>query len=355
MTNKNEINLTVSNNSDMLLVAGEADENIRLLQQSFRARITTRGNVISIAGDEAEVQMLASILMDIIRRVQQGDALGPDDIRRSIELARSEEMAPASLRDDVILTFRGQSIRPKTSGQKHYVDAIRKNTITFGIGPAGTGKTYLAMALAVSALRRQEVGRIILSRPIVEAGENLGFLPGTLTEKVDPYIRPLYDALFSMTDAERASAMLENGTIEIAPLAFMRGRTLNDSFIILDEAQNTTPEQMKMMLTRIGFGSKMVITGDITQSDINANASGLKQVKAILGNIDDIAFCELSGADVVRNSLVREIIAAYEEFGSNKTAKDLKDAKDSRDSRDSRDARDVASSSQEGNDAGDDA
>ncbi len=210
MTNKNEINLTVSNNSDMLLVAGEADENIRLLQQSFRARITTRGNVISIAGDEAEVQMLASILMDIIRRAQQGDALGLDDIRRSIELARSEEMAPASLRDDVILTFRGQSIRPKTSGQKHYVDAIRKNTITFGIGPAGTGKTYLAMALAVSALRRQEVGRIILSRPIVEAGENLGFLPGTLTEKVDPYIRPLYDALFSMTDAERASAMLEN-------------------------------------------------------------------------------------------------------------------------------------------------
>lgn len=321
MTNNDEINLTVSDNSDMLLVAGEADENIRLLQQSFHARITTRGNTISISGDGSEVQMLSSILIDMIRRVESGDAPSIEDIRRSIELTRSEDMAPSALRDDVILSFRGQSIRPKTSGQKHYVDSIRKNTITFGIGPAGTGKTYLAMALAIAALRRQEVGRIILSRPIVEAGENLGFLPGTLTEKVDPYIRPLYDALFAMTDAERATAMLENGTIEIAPLAFMRGRTLNDSFVILDEAQNTTPEQMKMFLTRLGFGSKMVITGDMTQSDINANASGLKQVRSILDGIDDIEFCELSGADVVRNSLVREIISAYEDFGKDKLEK----------------------------------
>lgn len=314
MTNTDKIELSVSDNADMLMVVGESDGNIRLLQESFNARITTRGNVISIVGDDVEVQMVSSILIDMIRRVESGERLVKDEIKRSIELVRSEEMAPSALRDDVILTFKGQSIRPKTSGQKGYVDSIRKNTITFGIGPAGTGKTYLAMALAISALRRQEVGRIVLSRPIVEAGENLGFLPGTLTEKVDPYIRPLYDALFSMVDAERATAMLENGTIEIAPLAFMRGRTLNDSFIILDEAQNTTPEQMKMFLTRLGFGSKMVVTGDMTQSDIRSSASGLRQVRAILKSIDDIEFCELGGADVIRNSLVREIISAYEAY-----------------------------------------
>ena len=220
--------------------------------------------------------------------------------------------APAALRDDVLLSYRGRAIRPKTAGQKHYVDAIRNNTVTFAVGPAGTGKTYLAMAMAVAALKRKEVGRIVLSRPIVEAGENLGFLPGTLFEKVDPYIRPLYDALYSMFDMEKASSLIEAGVIEIAPLAFMRGRTLNDAFIILDEAQNTTPEQMKMALTRLGNGAKIVVTGDVSQIDLPRGTSGLVQVRSILEGIEDIAFCDLTGKDVVRHSLVATIVAAYE-------------------------------------------
>lgn len=224
---------------------------------------------------------------------------------------RTSEVPPHALREDVILTYKGKTLRPRTAGQKHYVDAIRAHTLTFGIGPAGTGKTYLAMAMALAALARKEVGRIILSRPIVEAGENLGFLPGTLTEKVDPYIRPLYDALYDMEDAERANHLIASGIIEIAPLAFMRGRTLNDAFVILDEAQNTTPEQMKMFLTRLGFGSKMVVTGDVTQTDLKQPVSGLLQARRILEGIDDIAFCDLTSSDVVRHSLVSEIIAAY--------------------------------------------
>ena len=212
----------------------------------------------------------------------------------------------------MLLSFRGRAIRPKTAGQKHYVDAIRNNTVTFAVGPAGTGKTYLAMAMAVAALKRKEVGRIVLSRPIVEAGENLGFLPGTLFEKVDPYIRPLYDALYSMFDMEKASSLIEAGVIEIAPLAFMRGRTLNDAFIILDEAQNTTPEQMKMALTRLGNGAKIVVTGDVSQIDLPRGTSGLVQVRSILEGIEDIAFCDLTGKDVVRHSLVATIVAAYE-------------------------------------------
>ena len=212
----------------------------------------------------------------------------------------------------MLLSYRGRAIRPKTAGQKHYVDAIRNNTVTFAVGPAGTGKTYLAMAMAVAALKRKEVGRIVLSRPIVEAGENLGFLPGTLFEKVDPYIRPLYDALYSMFDMEKASSLIEAGVIEIAPLAFMRGRTLNDAFIILDEAQNTTPEQMKMALTRLGNGAKIVVTGDVSQIDLPRGTSGLVQVRSILEGIEDIAFCDLTGKDVVRHSLVATIVAAYE-------------------------------------------
>lgn len=314
MMDNDKTKLALPDDVDMMAILGRADENIRLLQDSFKARITVRGNSIVITGDKSEQQMLSSVLIDMMRKTKGGEPITPDEVRHSIELVKSEDMSPSSLRNDVILTFRGGSIRPKTAGQKGYVDSIRHNSITFGIGPAGTGKTYLAMALALSALHRQEVGRIILTRPIVEAGENLGFLPGTLTEKVDPYIRPLYDALFSMEDADCASAMLENGTIEIAPLAFMRGRTLNDSFVILDEAQNTTPEQMKMFLTRLGFGSKMVVTGDTTQSDIGFSKSGLKMVRSILEGIDDIEFCQLTGADVVRNSLVRRIISAYERY-----------------------------------------
>jgi len=217
-------------------------------------------------------------------------------------------------------SIAGSQIRPKTAGQKRYVDAIRKNTVTFGIGPAGTGKTYLAMAMAVDALRKKEVGRIILTRPAVEAGEKLGFLPGTLYEKVDPYLRPLYDALFDMMDIEQSTMLTEKGVIEVAPLAFMRGRTLNDSFVILDEAQNTTPEQMKMFLTRLGFGSKIVVTGDVTQTDLIGALSGLQQVREILRGVDDVAFVELSSRDVVRHRLVQRIVTAYGAFEEAKAA-----------------------------------
>ncbi|MBQ9955729.1 MAG: PhoH family protein, partial [Eggerthellaceae bacterium] len=263
MTDNTQIILTVPASISMALIVGEADEILRLIERAFSARITVRGDTIVLEGDPIEVQTLTALFSDLIKLVESGEAPTTSYVRRTIELLRTAEFAPGALREDIVLTYRGKAIRPKTSGQKRYVDAIRENTITFGIGPAGTGKTYLAMAMAVAALKRKEVGRIILTRPIVEAGENLGFLPGTLHEKVDPYIRPLYDALYDMTDMERANVLIENGTIEIAPLAFMRGRTLNDSFIILDEAQNTTPEQMKMVLTRLGFGSKIVITGDI--------------------------------------------------------------------------------------------
>lgn len=312
MTDLTQTTLTAPDGIDMALVVGEADEVLHLMEEAFDARITVRGDTVALSGDAIEVQQLTALLTDLFRMVAQGDAPDADSVRRSIELLRRAEFAPSALRDDVLLSYRGRAIRPKTAGQKHYVDAIRNNTVTFAVGPAGTGKTYLAMAMAVAALKRKEVGRIVLSRPIVEAGENLGFLPGTLFEKVDPYIRPLYDALYSMFDMERAQALIDNGTIEIAPLAFMRGRTLNDAFIILDEAQNTTPEQMKMALTRLGFGSKIVVTGDVSQIDLPKGTSGLVQVRSILEGIDDIAFCDLTGKDVVRHSLVATIVAAYE-------------------------------------------
>ena len=312
MTDNTHIALTAPASVDMALITGPSDAHLRLVQQSFEARIGVRGDIITLEGDPSEVQSLTVLFSDLIKLVEEGGRPDADYIRHAIDLLRADEFSPRALREDILLTYRGRAIRPKTAGQKRYVDAIRANTVTFGIGPAGTGKTYLAMAMAVAALKRKEVGRIILSRPVVEAGENLGFLPGTLEEKVDPYIRPLYDALFDMTDMERAHELIESGVIEIAPLAFMRGRTLNDSFIILDEAQNTTSEQMKMFLTRLGFGSKMVITGDITQLDLPRGKSGLVDVKRILGEVDDIAFCEFSGADVVRHSLVAAIVSAYE-------------------------------------------
>ncbi len=312
MNTTTHITLTVPATVNMALLVGEADCILRLLQDSYFARITVRGDVIVLEGDPIEVQTLTALFSDLIKLVESGEEPTLAYVQRSIDLLRTAEFSPTALREDILLTYRGKAIRPKTSGQKRYVDAIRNNTITFGIGPAGTGKTYLAMAMAVAALKRKEVGRIILTRPIVEAGENLGYLPGTLHEKVDPYIRPLYDALYDMTDMERANVLIENGTIEIAPLAFMRGRTLNDSFIILDEAQNTTSEQMKMFLTRLGFGSKIVITGDISQIDLGKVTSGLKQVRPILEGIDDIAFCDFTGKDVVRHSLVAKIVSAYD-------------------------------------------
>lgn len=310
------VELPVPDSADPAIVSGEADANLKELGDAFDAVVTMRGDRIVIEGEEADVRSLSLVFDDLIDQAKSGAYPDADYLKRAIAMRRRPEFMPAELREDVLLTCRGQAIHPKTPGQKRYVDSIRENTITFGIGPAGTGKTYLAMAMAVSALNNKEVGRIVLSRPILEAGENLGFLPGTLTEKVDPYIRPLYDALFDMVDAERASALLETGAIEVAPLAFMRGRTLNDSFVILDEAQNTTHEQMKMFLTRLGFGSKMVVTGDLSQSDLPQKSSGLLHASGILEGVSGIAFCSFKGTDVVRNSLVSDIIAAYERHGA---------------------------------------
>jgi len=299
---------------DMVELLGEGDHLLRLIEEQFESDISVRGNEIVISGDEAEARAVSALFSELFQLVRAREPLTPDSIDRAIDMLKRDECSPSSVFSDVILTHRGKSIRPKTAGQKRYVDAIRSNTVTFGIGPAGTGKTYLAMAMAVDALRKKEVGRIILTRPAVEAGEKLGFLPGNLYEKVDPYLRPLYDALFDMMDIEKSTSLTERGVIEVAPLAFMRGRTLNDSFVILDEAQNTTPEQMKMFLTRLGFGSKVVVTGDVTQIDLIGGLSGLKQVRAILSDVDGVEFVMLEARDVVRHRLVQRIVTAYHEF-----------------------------------------
>ncbi|MGV8082808.1 MAG: PhoH family protein [Coriobacteriia bacterium] len=311
MVESTQIRLVVPSEVDMARLLGQGDAFLRLIESEFESDIAVRGNQITIVGEAGEGQLVSGLFSEMIGLIEKGANLTPEAVERSIELMKHGETTPTALHGDVILTHKGKAVRPKTAGQKRYVDAIRKNTVTFGIGPAGTGKTYLAMAMAVDALKHKEVGRIILTRPAVEAGESLGFLPGTLTEKVDPYLRPLYDALFDMMDAEKSAQLTERGVIEIAPLAYMRGRTLNDSFVILDEAQNTSPEQMKMFLTRLGFGSKIVITGDVTQIDLPKGASGLKQVRDILGGIPDIEFCDLTPKDVVRHRLVQRIVSAY--------------------------------------------
>ncbi len=306
------INVTIPDSLPAALVLGQDDCLLRTVQDKFSTRITVRGNSIDIDGNTIECAQLSTVFTELIRLAQSGEVLTPSDVERLIELTRCSDCAPKALRDDVLYSFQGRAVRPKTAGQKAYVDAIRSHSITFALGPAGTGKTYLAMAMAMAALKRKEITRIVLTRPVVEAGENLGFLPGTLTEKIDPYMRPLYDALSDMMDPVQINDLLSNDVIEIAPLAFMRGRTLNNAFVILDEAQNTTQEQMKMFLTRLGFGSKMVITGDRSQSDIPLRSSGLLQACSVLEEVDDIAFCTLTGNDVVRHSLVAAIVAAYE-------------------------------------------
>lgn len=308
-----KVTQSINLNDPLLLgnLLGPNDENLRFIQDSFQARITVRGSQIEIEGSPIEVDSITTLISDMLADIDQGVEPDVESIKRSLALLHEGEYAPKELHDDVVLSYKGRVIRPKTPMQKEYLDYIRTKTITFGMGPAGTGKTYLAMAMAVAALNRKEVGRILLTRPVVEAGENLGFLPGTLTEKIDPYIRPLYDALFDMMDPVRANKLLAEGVIEIAPLAFMRGRTLNDSFIILDEAQNTTSQQMKMFITRLGMGSKMVITGDMTQTDLPKGISGLQTVRQVLEGIDEIGFIEFQTRDVVRNSLVSKIIAAY--------------------------------------------
>ena len=308
--------LTVAPELDMVAILGERDRWLRLIEERFSADISVRGNLVKLSGNPFEVATLQALFGELISLVSCKETLTRALVEGAIDSLTHGVARPSELTRDVVTTHRGQVIRPKTAGQKAYLDAVRSHTVTFGIGPAGTGKTYLAMALAVEALKRKEVSRIILTRPAVEAGENLGFLPGSLTEKVDPYLRPLYDALFDMMDAEKSSALIERGVIEIAPLAFMRGRTLNDSFVILDEAQNTTREQMKMFLTRLGFHSRIVVTGDVTQIDLPRGRSGLKDVTRVLAHVDDIAFVELTGKDIVRHRLVQHIVAAYAEYES---------------------------------------
>ncbi|WP_459984763.1 PhoH family protein [Nocardioides sp. AN3] len=299
----------------MVSVLGPADEHLGVIESHFDTDVHVRGNRITLHGEPGEIALIERLLEEMVTLIRTGQGLSPEAVERIIGMLRAEtEERPADVLSLNILSNRGRSIRPKTLNQKRYVDAIDKHTITFGIGPAGTGKTYLAVAKGVQALQSKQVNRIILSRPAVEAGERLGFLPGTLTEKIDPYLRPLYDALHDMMDPEIIPKLMASGTIEVAPLAFLRGRSLNDSFIILDEAQNTTPEQMKMFLTRLGFGSKIVVTGDITQTDLpNGQRSGLRVVEGILDDVDDISFNRLTSHDVVRHRLVGKIVAAYDE------------------------------------------
>ena len=307
----------------LLALLGSRDESLRTAEEMLSADVHVRGNELTLSGDPGDVAFAERVFTELITLAERGQQVGSDTVRRTIEMLGEADPAIAAVRGESpaevlsldILSRRGKTIRPKTLNQKHYVDAIDAHTIVFGIGPAGTGKTYLAMAKAVQALQAKTVNRIILTRPAVEAGERLGYLPGTLYEKIDPYLRPLYDALHDMIDPESIPKLIAAGTIEVAPLAYMRGRTLNDAFIVLDEAQNTTPEQMKMFLTRLGFGSKIVVTGDVTQIDLPGNSrSGLQVVQDILFGVDDVAFPELTSQDVVRHRLVGEIVDAYARF-----------------------------------------
>lgn len=306
----------------MLSLLGTNDTLLKTLEGAFpTVEVLARGNKLTFSGPTDDVNRAKNLIEEMVMLISDGQQLAPQDLTRSVKIIDESNMRPADVLSQSILSSRGKSIRPKTVGQKMYVDEIDQNTIVFGVGPAGTGKTYLAMAKAVQALQRKEVSRIILTRPAVEAGERLGFLPGTLNDKIDPYLRPLFDALHEMLDPESVPKLLASGTIEVAPLAYMRGRTLNDSFIILDEAQNTTPEQMKMFLTRLGFNSRMVITGDITQIDLPNGTSGLRAALDILSEVEDMSVSYLTSDDVVRHSLVARIIDAYSKFEESKRNK----------------------------------
>jgi phosphate starvation-inducible PhoH-like protein len=315
--------ITVPTAIPMVAVVGPHDANLRTIEAAFPSvNITVRGNEITLRGPHTDCAKLENLFNELMVVIRSGNILNVDAVIRAIEMLEHEPVDhPAEVMSLNIVSNRGRTIRPKTANQKRYVDAIDDHTITFGIGPAGTGKTYLAMAMAVAALNAKKVNRIILTRPAVEAGEHLGFLPGTLSEKIDPYLRPLFDALHDMIDIDSIPRLMQSGVIEVAPLAYMRGRTLNDAFVILDEAQNTTPEQMKMFLTRLGFGSKMVVTGDVTQIDLpNGQNSGLRVIRDILKDIDDIAFLELTAEDVVRHRLIGDIVRAYDKFDEQRQA-----------------------------------
>lgn len=311
-----EARVRVPSNHLMVELLGTRDAHLRRVESAFpRARLVARGTEIDITGDEREIVLAQTVLDELLVLVQEGQSLDADQVDRVIDMVTADVPKPSGVFTDSIAVGRGKIVRPKTLGQKRYVDAIRENTLVFGIGPAGTGKTYLAMAAAIETLLTGGVRRIILSRPAVEAGERLGFLPGDVAAKVDPYLRPLYDALYEMLGPEQTGRFMEQGTIEIAPLAYMRGRTLNDAFVVLDEAQNTTPEQMKMFLTRLGFNSKMVITGDVTQMDLgDGRPSGLKVIRRILHGVDGTGFVELTGDDVVRHRIVAAIVEAYTKY-----------------------------------------
>jgi len=315
-----QLKILVPETTHVVELVGERDEHLKLIEDAFASDILVRGNEITVTGDDEEAQKVVSVFQELITLLGKGTVLTADSVGRAVAMVKSDsDQKPSDVLGETLLVTRGRAIRPKTAGQKRYLDAIRDNTVVFGVGPAGTGKTYLAVAAAVRALRDKEVTRIILTRPAVEAGERLGFLPGDIAQKVDPYLKPLYDALFEMLEAEHFARLMERGTIEVAPLAFMRGRTLNSSFIIMDEAQNTTPEQMKMLLTRIGLQSKAVVTGDITQIDLpEGQTSGLVVVEKILSGIKGVEFVHLDAFDVVRHRIVQQIVEAYGRYDESK-------------------------------------
>lgn len=320
--NINDVSIKINNINDAIMLFGNFDNNIKMIEKEYMVNILNRGGEIKITGDASGVEKAQKVINNLLEVIKRGEDITAQTVSYFLELSKENEEHKIDdiISDTICFTAKGKPIRSKTAGQKRYIESIKKNEVVFGIGPAGTGKTYLAIAMAVSFLRNKRVSRIVLTRPAVEAGEKLGYLPGDLQDKIDPYLRPLYDALYEILGTETFQKYMENGVIEVAPLAYMRGRTLDDSFIILDEAQNTTPEQMKMLLTRFGFGSRVVVTGDITQIDLGREkTSGLKQVTKIIKNIEGIDFVYLTDKDVVRHRLVMEIIRAYEKYSSTHT------------------------------------